>query len=191
LLPLSSWPARWRCTRSGDPAGADSALRTVTREQARGGKAAASCRTPKPGLSPASGSYASWPSYHTDSKGECQGFPHFPGSGKSCRGIHRLTDQTVRRSPEPATDGLTDRAVGRLRDRTIRHLTDTSALVPPRLYLPANVAMCGTRPAGWGGHSPCHGRNTRLTRPTNAQRGPAHLGGWAVFRSSGLLPACP
>jgi hypothetical protein len=72
--------------------------------------------------------------------GEGREFPHFPGSGKSCTGIHRLTD--------------------------------TSALVPIRLHLPANVARCGTRPAGSKGHSPYHGRNTALTQPTNGQRGP-------------------
>jgi hypothetical protein len=53
-LPLCSWPARRRCTRSADRAGADSTLRTVRREQARGGKAAALRGGPhsKAGLQP-------------------------------------------------------------------------------------------------------------------------------------------
>jgi hypothetical protein len=47
-------------------------------------------------------------------------------------------DQTVRRSTDPATDGLTDRIVRRstdpatdgLMDRMVRRLTDSSALRP-------------------------------------------------------------
>src|SRR5271157_1360551 len=64
--------------------------------------------------------------------------------------------------------------------------------MPPHLYLPANVATgAGLVPRAGRGTPPCHGRNTALTQPTNGQRGPAHLGGWAVFRSSALFPTRP